>query len=66
MPDRLAPNHIRAGDLEEQHIGRLVSAEGVTGVLRAYYHHDNSHTQLLLGSTILDLPAGRPIALPPA
>jgi hypothetical protein len=63
VPDRLPPNHIYAGDIERAHLGKIISAEGVTGVLREFGHIDSEVTQLLIGDRIVTLAAGRPVAV---
>jgi hypothetical protein len=66
MPDRLPPNHVYAGDIGTEHLGKMVSVDGVTGVLREYGHVDHILSQLLIGTRIVTVPAGRPVAFPPA
>jgi hypothetical protein len=65
VPDRLAPNEVYAGDIGLEHLGKMVSAEGVTGVLREFGHVDDTFTQLLIGHEIVTLGAGRPVAVAP-
>jgi hypothetical protein len=65
VPDRLAPNEVYAGDIGLEHLGKMVSAEGVTGILREYGHIDSEATQLLIGHEIVTLGAGRPVAVAP-
>jgi hypothetical protein len=65
MPDRLAPNEVYAGDIGLQHLGKMVSADGVTGVLREFGHVDSVATQLLIGHEIVTLASGRPVAVAP-
>jgi hypothetical protein len=65
VPDRLPPGHVYAGDIGLEHLGRMVSAEGVTGILREYGHIDSEATQLLIGHEIVTLGAGRPVAVAP-
>jgi hypothetical protein len=65
VPDRLPPNHVYAGDIGLEHLGKMVSADGVTGVLREFGHVDSAFTQLLIGHEIVTLGAGRPVAVAP-
>jgi hypothetical protein len=65
MPDRLPPNHVYAGDINRHHLGRMVSVDGVTGILREFGHIDDSLAQLLIDSRIVTVPAGRPVAVAP-
>jgi hypothetical protein len=65
VPDRLPPGHVYAGDIGLEHLGKMVSAEGVTGVLREFGHVDSEATQLLIGHEIVTLASGRPVAVAP-
>jgi hypothetical protein len=65
VPDRLAPNEVYAGDIGMQHLGKMVSAEGVSGILREFGHIDSVATQLLIGHEIVTLASGRPVAVAP-
>jgi hypothetical protein len=65
VPDRLAPNEVYAGDIGREHVGKTVSADGVTGILRDLWHIDSVATQLLIGHEIVTLATGRPVAVAP-
>jgi hypothetical protein len=65
MPDRLPPNHVYAGDIGREHVGKTVSADGVTGILRDLWHIDSVATQLLIGHEVVTLASGRPVAVAP-
>jgi hypothetical protein len=63
VPDLLPAGHVYAGDIGRAHLGKLISADGVTGVLREFGHIDSELTQLLIGDRIVTLAAGRPVAI---